>query len=102
MKINKKKNEVIMAKRRNRIRILGFLLSVVMIGISINMFFKLETLLFSKEELKEKNSFLLSESFLTRKKDFYKDEKYKKDFFLTKKDWNEDKGGLKIDERNTE
>lgn len=104
MKKNKSKLNVegIKAKRRNRIRILSFFISLGMIGLSVNMFFKLETLLKEREELKGKNSFLISKSFLTRRKDFYKDEEYQRAFFLTKKDWIEDRGGLRIDERDTE
>lgn len=98
----KSNKEASKRRRRNRIKIVRFTLSLIMIGVSINMFFKIEDEMLKKESIKEKNSFLLSKSFLIRENEFYKDESYQKEFFLTKKDWIEDKGGLIIDERDKE
>ncbi|MGL6065087.1 MAG: hypothetical protein ACRC0S_08395 [Fusobacteriaceae bacterium] len=99
-KIIRNKNTIsLKTKQKNRRKALLFLFSLVFLGMSL---FYINEIIKFKDEKKlniNKNMFLLEESFLLRKYDFYKDENYLKKYEFLKKNWLKNTGGIKFDEQ---
>ncbi|MGL5124250.1 MAG: hypothetical protein ACRC6K_08900 [Fusobacteriaceae bacterium] len=98
--IKKNKNTIsLKTKQKNRRKVLIFFFSIVLLGMSI--FYTNEIIKFKNAEKLNinKNMFLLEESFLIRKFDFYTDKNYLKKYEFLKKNWFKQTGGIEFNEQ---